>query len=251
MKNYLLVVGMFFVFGFSSVAQELNNYKYVRVPEKFDFQKEENKYRLNELMAFLLGKQDFEVLYKNPVPEGVSACDILEADVHNKSGLFKTKVYFTLTDCNNKTLFTSEVGDSRIKEFKESYQEALREAFQSLEELQHQYSEGPKTVVVQAIVPAEEKISEVGEENSAEVEGTAFVNGGKSYLLKQTASGFTLFKGNGETVFAKLVKSGRGDSYLYTSEKINGNAFFDAKGNLVVEYLVDGQLVNVLYSRVQ
>ena len=70
-----------------------------------------------------------------------------------------------------------------------------------------------------------------------------------TYLLKETASGFDLFEKLDNEVFAKLVKSGRGDTYLYTSEKINGNAFFDTSGNLVVEYLSDGQLVTLTYRK--
>ena len=44
--------------------------------------------------------------------------------------MMTSKVQFILTDCANKTVFTSEIGKSREKEFKKSYQEALRNAFE-------------------------------------------------------------------------------------------------------------------------
>ena len=248
MKKYLFILGLVFGLNFTGVAQDLNNYKYVRVPEKFLFQKDENKYRLNELLAFLLEKEDFQALYKEPVPPGISACDILDADVQNESGLFKSKVFFTLKDCKNNIVFTSKTGVSRKKDFRDGFQEALRKAFKSLEKLHHQYEPGPGTVIVNA-VPSEEKEHQLEKKKKEQV--LIFVNGGKNYVLKPTVSGFDLFEQDEKQLFAKLVKSGGGDTYLYTSEKINGNAFFDAQENLVVEYLNEGQLVNLTYRKVQ
>ncbi|MGB7786793.1 MAG: hypothetical protein WBL27_11885, partial [Salinimicrobium sp.] len=142
----------------------------------------------------------------------------------------------------------------RKKDFRDGFQEALRKAFKSVEKLHHK-SEEPKTVIVQA-VPAEEnaalseeEIEKAAEEVMAGVEAMTFSNGGSTYLLKETASGFDLFEKSGNKPFAKLVRSGRGDTYLYTSEKVNGNAFFDTSGNLVVEYLSDGQLVTLTYKK--
>jgi hypothetical protein len=40
--------------GFSQ--RNVNDYKYVIVPEKFDFQKEPNQFKLNQLTKFLLKK---------------------------------------------------------------------------------------------------------------------------------------------------------------------------------------------------
>lgn len=248
MKKILFITGLMLGLNFSLVAQNLNNYKYVRVPDKFDFQKDENKYRVNELLAFLFEKEDFEALYKERIPEAVSNCDILDAEVHNESNLFRTKLYITLTDCNEQVVFTSETGVSRQKEYKAGFQEALRNAFKSLEALQHQYSQGPEKVIVEA-VPSEEKREQL-QEKSLKEEAT-YSNAGKSYMLAPTTSGFELFEKNKEERIARLIKSGKGDTYLYTSEKINGSAFFDTRENLVVEYLSDGLLISLTYKKVQ
>ncbi|MGB7843849.1 MAG: hypothetical protein WBL21_13720 [Salinimicrobium sp.] len=254
MKKYLFIIGLMFGLNVSSIAQNLNNYKYVRVPDMFDFQKDENKYRLNELLAFLLEKEDFEALYKESIPAAVSNCDILDANVHNESNLFRTKLYITLTDCNEQVVFTSETGVSRQKEYKAGFQEALRNAFKSLEALQHEYSQGPGKVIVEA-VPSEEKRQQLQEESLKQEESfkeeTTYSNAGKSYVLEPTSSGFELFEKNKEEQIARLIKSANGDTYLYTSEKINGNAFFDTSENLVVEYLSDGLLISLTYKKVQ
>lgn len=249
MKKHLFTIGLILGLNLAVFGQDLNNYKYVRVPEKFEFQEEENNYRLNELLAFLLEKEDFEALYKEPVPQGVSACEILTANLHNESGLFKSKVYISFSDCNDQTVFTSKEGVSRKKDFRDGFQEAVRKAFKSVEALQHQYSGVPqKTVVVKAVPSAEEKRPE---DTVVDEKLPVFSSDGEYFILKPTAAGFALFEREEQQQRAQLAKSGRGDAYLFSSEEINGNAFFDTDGNLVVEYLKDGQLKTFIYELVQ
>ena len=51
----------------------------------------------------------------------------------NESNMMTSKVQFLLTDCTNKAVFISQIGKSREKEFKKSYQEALRNALSGTE----------------------------------------------------------------------------------------------------------------------
>jgi len=104
----------------------------VIVPNRYTFQKEDNQYQLNALTKFLLEKQGFKAYMESEVPAELlqNPCDALKADVKNQSNMMTSKVQFILTDCANKTVFTSEIGKSREKEFKKSYQEALRNAFE-------------------------------------------------------------------------------------------------------------------------
>lgn len=48
-----------------------NSEVYVIVPKKYDFQKKDNDYQLNELTKFLLEKQNFKVFYEDDTPEEV------------------------------------------------------------------------------------------------------------------------------------------------------------------------------------
>ena len=270
-----------FLVGFSAsvVGQELDQYQYVRVPEKFDFLKEENQYQLNALTAFLFEKFGFTALYEEPTPEGVQPCEILQANVHNESGLFRSKLYVTLENCQKEVVFTSKTGVSREKDYKISYQEALRDAFGSIEALQHTYT---GEVVIDPVISAEERenYENPSEEDSLPAEvvvdpvitseereelkeplkiraempiSEKYSNGGVAYVLKKTAMGYELFKKGQTETFARLIKSGSGNNFLYSTGSVSGNAYFDAEGNLIAEYVDpnSGQVISVIYRKDQ
>ena len=102
----------------------------VVVPNKFAFLKSDNEYQLNILTKLLIEKQGFKAYMENEVPSELlnTPCNILRADVKNESNMMTSKLRLVLTDCANKEVFSSEVGKSREKEYKKSYQEALRNA---------------------------------------------------------------------------------------------------------------------------
>ncbi|MFD2518148.1 hypothetical protein [Salinimicrobium flavum] len=258
MKTAFLTIVLFIGIQ-TTFAQNLNRYNYVRVPEKFEFLSEENQYQLNALTAFLFEKFGFEALYKEPDPQGLDRCDILQANVHSKSGLFRSRVYVTLSDCNNNVVFTSQTGSSTEKDFKKSFQEALRDAFKSVEDLNHIFTDAPEEIIIDPVVTSEEReaVEEEVPETPVRVEATpvtgeestVYLNNGIKYQLEKTNAGFDLFKEGDNQHFARLIKSGGGDNYIYTSQGIQGNAYFDSVQNLVVEFVSKetGQLVTVQY----
>ncbi|MCY2688322.1 hypothetical protein [Salinimicrobium sp. TH3] len=267
-------------------GQDLSQYQYVKVPKQFEFLKHQNQYELNALTAFLLEKYGYDALYEEAVPAGVDPCNVLEANVYKKSGLFRSRLYLTLEDCKDEVVFTSKTGVSREKNFKKSYHEALRDAFTSFQELRkdpeviidpipaaemaekntapaeviidpvpapEKVQEEPSEVIVDPIVTSEE-MEKAEEQNSGLdfYEGhLQFVNGAVTYFLKETPVGFELYREGEKEKFGTLLKSGGGDNFLYSSKNLSGNAFFDAQGNLVVEYLDPNtrQLVSVIYKR--
>ncbi|WP_242131610.1 hypothetical protein [Aestuariivivens marinum] len=159
MKTKLIfyVLICFFVNSIFSQSN-LNNYKYVIVPKKFDFLKEENQYRLNGLAKFLFEKYGFESIMEGEgYPEDMVAnrCLALKSDVIKDSGLFKTKLNIVLKDCNDRVIYTSQVGESREKEFAKAYNDALRNAFESFESVNYSYS--PDTSVVATTTSVEPK----------------------------------------------------------------------------------------------
>lgn len=234
-------------------------HKYIRVPEKFEFLNEENKFELNALTAFLFEKYGFEVFYKNNPPANVHPCQILAADVEENSGLFKTKVVVTLEDCNQRAVFISEEGSSRIKDYKKAYHEALRDAFESLKDFD------PEPVALSAdgatasMAQSAGSKSAVAKGESKEFRSSAslapssnrtFRNGEQEYYLHKRSSGYDLYKAGEDEKFASLLKSGSGTNYIYSSKNVQGNAFFDPSGNLLVEFLDSdtGQLFSVRYE---
>lgn len=139
-KIVLLIFGC--MISFASLAQELNSYKYVIVPEEYEFTEEPDRFQLNSLTKFLFEKYGFEAYMENEeLPEDLKSnrCKALFADVENESGLFVTKLVVVLKDCQNKKVFVSEAGRSREKDYKTAYQEALRDAFVSIAALNYKY----------------------------------------------------------------------------------------------------------------
>ncbi|MGB1308836.1 MAG: hypothetical protein ACPG6B_07995 [Oceanihabitans sp.] len=128
------------VFSQSSI----NDYKYVQVPEKFDFLKEKNKYRLNELTKYLFEKNGFTAFLESetlPNDALANACLILKADVLKEKGMFKTKLKVQLTNCKNEIIYVSAIGESFEKQYKVAYNNALRAAFNSFSKLEYAYKE--------------------------------------------------------------------------------------------------------------
>jgi len=121
----------------------LNEYKYVIVPNKFNFLKSNDQFQLNSLTKFLFNKYGFNtIMVDEEYPSDLASnpCLSLKADVENLRGFLKTKLVIVLKNCKNETVFTSEVGETKEKEYKKAYHLALRDAFKSFEAINYSYS---------------------------------------------------------------------------------------------------------------
>ena len=284
MKKFIFLFVIFHLIFFQSFGQKTDKVN-VRVPEKFEFLNEKNQYQLNALAAFLFEKKGFEAIYEEPQPPGLNPCEVFRADVHDDSNFLTTKVYISLTNCNNEEVFKSELGVSREKDYKTAYHDALRKAAESLDGIASELkqpensqvvglrisSKGversserasekgnlPKEVIIDPIVSSEEirevdtlRIKSQERKQSGKSEGfRSYSNGAVTYILKDTPAGYELFRKDEKEKFATLLKSGGGENFLFSAKSFSGNAFFDKEGNLVVEYLdsQSGQLVSAKY----
>ena len=135
---------LFFLISLFSFSQEsINTFKYVSVPENYSFLKSKDQYQLNSLTIFLFEKNNFTVLnslQNYPSDLAQNKCLLLNSDIIKKKGVFKTKLQLILTDCRENIIFTSDIGQSKLKDFKKAYQEALRNAFISVASLNYDYS---------------------------------------------------------------------------------------------------------------
>ena len=166
MKNKILVSisCCFFAIGLFAQAN-LNNYKYVIVPAKYDFLKEADQYQLNSLTQFLFEKYGFQALIEGTnYPEDLlkNRCLALKSNLVKDSGMFKTKLAIELKNCNDQVVYTSEMGESREKEYRRAYTEAIREAFKYVETLNYKYE--PKTDATVAVSQEVEAKSDVSKE---------------------------------------------------------------------------------------
>ncbi|MCR8556403.1 hypothetical protein KXD93_02050 [Mucilaginibacter sp. BJC16-A38] len=163
MKRYVLVFFLFIYF--SSYSQNtINNYKYVVVPEKFNFLKENDQYSLNSYTKGFLQDKGFTVYFDNAeLPSDIAnnKCSALNADVLEKSGMFSTSLTVILKDCRGNVVFKSKEGKSREKDYKTAYYLALKGAFASLDKVSYvnkgSTNEPAQPVVTSAASTAAEK----------------------------------------------------------------------------------------------
>ncbi|MCF6167561.1 hypothetical protein [Lutibacter sp.] len=136
---YLSVV----LFTTAMFAQKsVNNYKYVIVPNRFEFQTKTEQYQLNSLTKFLFNKAGFNVfLSSDEMPKEViqNNCSTLVGNVVDDSNMFTTKLKIQLVDCYNKTIFETLVVKSKEKDFKTAYHKAIRKAFEEINSLNYSY----------------------------------------------------------------------------------------------------------------
>lgn len=260
MRKFLLLIAFFGVLS-TSKAQVLNEYKYVLVPETYEFTGDKDQYQLNSLTKFLLNKEGFNTLMtteKKPVDLANNPCLGLTTRIKDNSGLFTTKLVIQLEDCYGNIVFTSKEGESRQKEYKAAYHEALREAFESVKELDYNYKPGAAVASkakeniskaeqqeeAEAIVAKEVEIE--GEtEPEAEVktdqsDSSRYSFEGQVYLVKEMGDRSGLFQQNSSDPVAILIPSDNGN-YIYNSLTLQGVAYFDSEGNLIVEYFDSGK----------
>ena len=165
MKKTLLISLAFFALTSVFAQQNLNDYKYIIIPNTFDFLKEADEYRLNSLTKFLFEKYNFEALMENdevlPSDYSRNNCLGLKADVLKDSNVFKTKLSVQLKNCKNEVIYITSLGESREKSFKVAYNEALRNAFKSFESENYSYNSKNAIVVNEGIEVVEEKQVEI------------------------------------------------------------------------------------------
>ena len=142
----------FILISFYGIAQKsINNYKYIILPTSFEFSKSEDQYQLNSLLKFLFNKYGYEAYFGNDdLPQDLigNRCLALNAEaLKGKGGIFKTKLEIELKDCFGNIVMTSQEGQSREKEYKKAYTEALRNAFETFQNLDYKYVSNEELVV--------------------------------------------------------------------------------------------------------
>jgi len=145
--------------------KDLNDYKYVIVPAKFEFFKEPDKFQLNSLTKFLFEKYGFNaIMVDEPFPSDIRGnnCIELRAYVIEHSAVFKTKLQVELYDCKNELVYKTDIGQTREKEYKKAYKLALRDAMDELEDVNYKYngkkSQASSEMEVKSIEPIEKEV---------------------------------------------------------------------------------------------
>lgn len=227
----------------------LNNYKYIIVPEKFGFLKQDNLYGMNTLTKLLLKEKGFEAFLNNeglPPEVATNKCNALFADVTSSSGVFVTKLTLTLKDCQGNIIFKSKEGKSREKEFQTAYDMALRDAYTSLEALPYKY-EAPVAVLqtqptavpastTPAPAPAPAPVQAPAPTTPSVTESTGVL------YAQATPNGFQLIDTTPKKVLT-LLKTSMQDYFISVDGNING-VVFKKNEEWLYEYYKDNKLVS-------
>ncbi|MDC6387229.1 hypothetical protein PP182_00935 [Maribacter sp. PR1] len=141
LRSLLLVLTML-LSNLISAQINLNDYKYIVVPKRFEAFKEVNQYQTSTLVKFLFSERGFNVVYDDALPQdlNINRCLGLLVGLKDDSTMFTTKTSLSLKDCNGVEIFLTMEGKSKIKEYRGAYNEAIKEAMISFNGLNYVYS---------------------------------------------------------------------------------------------------------------
>lgn len=174
MKSIVCTALLILMFGVNASAQ-LNEYKYIVVPKRFEAFKSVNQHNTSVLVKYLLSQEGFNVVYDDaqPMELRTDPCLGVYTKLNNTSSLLATKVIIDLVDCENQLVYTSQEGKSKKKDYKEAYAEAIDEAMWSFRGLDYEYYPSRKdeeTTKAVMISPAEETVETVETVETEEAE---------------------------------------------------------------------------------
>ena len=248
--KYLLntSIVIFFIFKTSLAAQtDLNQYKYVSVPDRFDFMKTNDQYQISSLTQFLLNKKGFNVLESienYPSDLASNSCLLLDMNIEKIKGFLKTKLEVQFINCKKEVVFRSAIGISKEKDFKMAYHQALRAAFDSIEGLNYNY-EASATIDISAPI---ETSTAVLPKPSAQTPSAPVVAASvdpvdspelPKTLIVSTAYGYDITDANGRVLYSIHPTMEEG---IFIIDKLPGIAYKRGK-RWVREYVLEKKTV--------
>ncbi|WGF92829.1 hypothetical protein [Aequorivita marisscotiae] len=258
MRPYLLLaIALLISTNIFSQRTNLSDYSYVVVPQQYDFLKGNDEYKLNTMTKFYFEKYGFNAYMANAAPNA-NRCDGLYANVEELKTLFGTKLQIVLKDCDANEIYRSQVGKSKYKEYDKTYQDALRKAFNSIEALRVEQKnialQNPSktttryTVTTKVDTPVKIDPSAISEDNLPSAKFSNYSNSGKTFLLRKTTEGYSLYEESpaaedGLLLKGKIILMEKVVKYMDTAGKVS-DASFDAAGNLTIN---DGSTATVYF----
>ena len=233
-KILILLVLLWSIQGFS---QALNGYKYLIVPAKFEFQKQENQYGINYLMEAYFKQQGFTVVFDKDITKEMTAnpCRSIFSNVKRENNMFSTKITIELKDCEGKLLLVSSAGNSRSKEYDIAHKEAIRMALKSIPNQNYVFSENgiQKAVVTQTDDQDNVKGLIETKNKTAKNEHTL--------VVETLANGFLLIDSVTSKVVLKLYNTNSKNIFIAISNTKNG-IVTRTPDKINFEYIIDNKV---------
>lgn len=235
MKMKKLSTIIFAACSIFAFGQKVSDYKYITVPSKFATFKED--FGLSELLAKTLRSKNYTVIPSDklqwPAEAQGNPCNVLSADILNDSGLLRNKVLLQFKDCNDKVV-SSIKGASNIKEFKEGFQDALKQTYVSISPANPSNRQPIAQTKVQETNASAQPIANVSA--SSENSAVRFSNG-KTDLQKIQIdnSQFILVNSNSSSPFATFKATTKADVFRVKLQNGESTLGYYENGNIVIE----------------
>lgn len=247
-KITLIIVTACSTFAF---GQKVSDYKYVSLPSKFETFKED--FGLVEGFTKTLRSKNYTVIPADkqqwPAEAKENPCSVVAADVINDSGFLRNKVLVQFKDCNDKVI-SSVKGASNIKEYKEGYQDALKQTYVSI---------SPANPVAQTQqqmrVQQTESIEQPAITNTTSADngnnGVKFSNGKADYQKVQIDnSQFILVGTNSSSPFAIFKATTKNDVFRVKMQNGDATLGYYDNGNIVIEIpQPNGEYTKEIFSK--
>ena len=269
MLKSVLSLCFFFLMNLSLQAQ-LDSYKYIVVPKKFDGFKYENQFRTSTQIKFLFSQNGYKAIYEDQIPTDLAQdpCKAVRVLLIDDSSLLATKVRLGLQDCNGVVVYESEEGKSKSKEYEIAYREAINGAFHDLEELPYSYI--PPEAVMKSleaqkdVTPIQAESSDITDTKSsaameavssdasavnpamkeAAISGTAVQietsAGEEIWYAQATDNGYQLVDSTPK-IRMKLVKTAQKDTFIATVDDQAMGMVYKKDGQWWHEFFKDGK----------
>lgn len=245
MKSALKLI--FLLSFYAAYGQNISDYKYILLPEKFSG-KGMNNYDLAKNLSSQLKQKGYEIVTGDPLKSGIENCSIAYVDLLNTSSLLKNKVKIEFKDCNGKILSSSEA-TSYIKEYEDGYPDALATAAKNIPRVNPNAALAEKKLSLEEgraeNMPISTKNSPMDDEKLKNRGGHEIQNDTKvsnytygNQSLKKinlSASQFILVSDNSSVPYATFKESGRAGIYHVTLENgAHALGYFES-GKIIVE----------------
>jgi len=226
----IVLACLFIVSSYLGIAQEeLNSYKYVIVPKKFEGFKKENQYLTSTMVKFRLVQKGFSAVYDDALPEELllNRCTGLTINLEDLSGMFSTKIKLNFKDCSSRLVYETEIGKSSIKEFNSAYKEAIENALMSV------YKYSPNDKFEPLVVSFNNDVKKIETEKVIEEKATIEEQRFKS--MEPKASKIKQVTHSKETVSLNTTSE---TSVLYAQEIKNGFQLVDSTPKIKIKVYV-------------
>lgn len=233
MKKYVFLIVLLSSVG--AMAQKaLNNYKYVIIPTKYEFQKKADQYGVNTLLKYKFQQLGFETyLDTEQLPEQLmmNKCLSLTPVVNDKGGMFTTKTTVDVKDCHGEVLFTTQEGSSRSKSHEMAYKQALRSALSSFGVYRLNYA--PKENAVASTVKIEKEQKTIPATLTV-VNNTKFTFNNQLFLFVKEGINYSI-KQQDDSIGVCVASTLKNNIYHVTFKNQKGIGYFLENGNFMVE----------------